>query len=139
MGGSCMRTRCIRLTRGMDIYESLKRLANEEDISAACVLSMVGCVSRARLRCAGGDRFYELSGPLEIVSCTGTVSRERVHVHVAFSDRALRTMGGHLKEGCIVDTTAEIVLLLMEDTRFLSVFDPETGYNELKIETVEEE
>jgi len=130
-------TLCTRLRRGDDIYMNLKRIAEENEISAACVLSMVGCVSKARLRCAGGEAFIDLPGPLEIVSCTGTLSKDRIHIHASFSNRTLNTFGGHMREGCIVDTTAEVVLFIMDDTRFLSRFDEMTGYNELEIQAVE--
>ena len=133
-----MRTVACRLRHGEDIYESLQRIAREERISAACVVCMVGCVTKARIRRAGGDGITELDGPLEIVSVTGTVSRERTHVHVSFSDREYRVWGGHMKEGCIVDTTAELVLLVMDDIRFLKEFDESTGYHELKIQALEE-
>ncbi len=128
-----MRTLCKRLTMGDDLYASLNALAKENDISAGCVVSLVGCLKRAVIRRAGGDRFVEIEGPLEIVSSTGTISRERAHIHISVADKTLATFGGHMREGCIVASTAEVVLLIMDDTRFSGEFDPLTGYNELTI------
>lgn len=132
-----MRTLCARFTRGTDLYKGLQALANENAVTASAIVSLVGCVSRATVRAAGAEETCTIPGPLEIVSATGTLSRERIHVHAAFSDRGLSVYGGHMKEGCIVDTTAEVVLLVMDDTRFAKAFDESTGYNELRIETME--
>lgn len=134
-----MRTICARFTRGTDLYEGLKTLAAENAVTAAGIVSLVGCVSCATVRTAGAEAILSIPGPLEIVSATGTVSRERVHVHAAFSDKKLNALGGHMKPGCVVDTTAEVILLVMDDTRFSGAFDPATGYNELCIELTEAE
>ena len=43
-------------------------------------------------------------------SLTGTLSPTGHHLHMSISDRDCRTYGGHVLEGCIVRTTAELVL-----------------------------
>ena len=45
----------------------------------------------------------------------------------------MRTIGGHLCPGTLVNTTCEVVLLALEGVQFARVFDPETGYHELDI------
>ena len=40
-------------------------------------------------------------------------------------------MGGHVTRGCIVRTTAEVLLALLPDWRFDREPDPVTGYREL--------
>ena len=42
-------------------------------------------------------------------------------------------MGGHLKDGCIVDTTAEICIEIFDEIKFKREFDESTGYKELVI------
>ena len=79
------------------------------------MVACVGCVSRARVRDAGGERILEICAPMEIVSVTGTVSIHRTHLHIALSREDLGAVGGHLVCGCIVNTTAEVVLLELED------------------------
>lgn len=128
-----MRAYALRLVHGQDIRRELMRFAGEKHIAAAALLSMVGCVSRARLRDATGVRVRDLDGDREIVSATGTVSAARTHVHIALADENLCTLGGHLADGCIVNTTAEIVLLELGGLRFSGAFDPQTGYDELLI------
>jgi len=125
--------RCFRLSRGQDLLLEIEAFAKKEAIAAGVVLSAVGCVSIARLRDASGSVVRELNEALEIVSLMGTVSAERTHAHASFSREDLSTLGGHLMPGCIVNTTAEIVIALVEGFEFGSVFDEETGYAELAI------
>ena len=40
---------------------------------------------------------------------------------------------GHLKDGCIVNTTAEIVLNIFDNIKFKREYDENTGYDELII------
>ena len=129
-----MKHHVFRLHRGADLLESIKAYAEENDIQAAVIASCVGCLSVARLRDASGVNIRTIEDHLEIVSATGTVSRERTHLHIALSREDLSTIGGHLVPCCIVNTTAEIVLIELPGMRFAKEFDPETGYNELKIE-----
>jgi hypothetical protein len=48
----------------------------------------------------------------------------------------LSTIGGHLVEGCLVNTTAEIVILELNNFEFSSKFDEKTGYDELLINKI---
>lgn len=128
-----MKCHAFRLHRGDDLRQSMEQYAQEHRIPAAVILSCVGCVSRARLRDASGVRMQEINEHCEIVSATGTISEERLHIHVSLSREDLTTLGGHLAYGCIVNTTAEVVLLELEHVSFGKVFDPETGYDELDI------
>jgi predicted DNA-binding protein with PD1-like motif len=43
-------------------------------------------------------------------------------------------MGGHLKTGCIVRTTCELVIGILDDITFKRKTDPETGFDELTLE-----
>lgn len=126
-----MKTICLRLHRGDDLLLSIRRIARERKIPAAVVLSAVGCVTKARVRDASGIRKQDIPEHCEILSLNGTVSQERCHLHIALSKEDLSTVGGHLVEGCIINTTCELVLGLCEGWRIDSEFDPETGYDEL--------
>ena len=70
---------------------------------------------------------------MEVVSLTGTVSENRCHLHISLSLEDLSVIGGHLMPGCIVNTTAEVVLCEIDSLSFAKEFDADTGYNELKI------
>ena len=126
-----MKTICKRLHRGDDLLQFIRALAREHDIAVGVVLSGVGCVSRARVRDASGVTVRGLDGRFEIVSLTGTVSAARCHVHIALSGEDLSTVGGHLCEGCIVNTTCELVLGVLDGVAYAVEQDAQTGYDEI--------
>lgn len=121
----------LRLRPGQDLKQSLDSWAHENAIQAAVVLTCVGSLQRAALRLANqpGPTVYE--GKFEIVSLTGTLSAHGSHYHIAISDSLGQTLGGHLMEGSLVYTTAEIALGILPWLRFERRFDPESGYDEL--------
>ncbi|MFH0712792.1 MAG: PPC domain-containing DNA-binding protein [Candidatus Jorgensenbacteria bacterium] len=123
-----------RLKPGEDLREEIEKIVKENDIQAGCILSVVGSLSRASLRMADGKKIKSWDKPFEIVAGTGTVSVNGCHIHIAISDNDGNVFGGHLKEGCVVRTTAEIVLLVFSEAKYKRIFDEETGYNELKVE-----
>lgn len=67
---------------------------------------------------------------VEIVSLMGTVSEHGSHLHASLAHRDLSVFGGHLRPGCLVNTTAEIVLAELPDTVFTRERDEATGYEE---------
>ena len=133
-----MKTHVFRLRRGSDLLKALQEYARTRRIAAGTVVSGVGCVTRARVRDASGVTVRELNEPLEIVSLMGTLSAARTHLHIALDREDLTVLGGHLMEGCIVNTTAEVVLLELDGVRFGAEWDGETGYDELAILSLEE-
>ena len=128
-----MKTHAFRLHRGDDLLLSIRDYAAAHNIRAAAIVSGVGCVTRSVIRDASGVTTHTLSGRYEIVSMTGTVSCERTHLHISLAGEDMRVLGGHLCEGTIVNTTSEVVLMEIEGVTFSKEFDPQTGYNELKI------
>ena len=126
-----MKTICKRLRRGEDLLCAIQALAEQEKIAAGVVLSAVGCVSKARVRDASGVNLRDISEHCEIISLNGTVSAKRCHLHIALSKENLSTVGGHLVEGCIINTTCELVVGVLDGWEIDKEFDPETGYHEL--------
>lgn len=126
-----MKTICCRLHRGDDLREKIEQIAKEQKIAAGVVLSGVGCVSRARVRDASGVNVRQIDEHCEIVSLNGTVSAARCHIHIALSKEDLSTVGGHLMPGCIVNTTVELVLGILEGVEYGVEQDAETGYDEI--------
>lgn len=121
----------VRLHRGDDLLKAIKELALEKNIKAGVVLSAVGCVLKARLRDASGVTIRDIEEHCEIVSLNGTVSEKRCHLHLALSKEDLSTIGGHMTEGCIINTTCELVIAELPGQRIDVEFDEETGYDEL--------
>ena len=122
---------CVRLRRGDDLMLSIKELCKEKNIAAGVVLSAVGCISKGRVRDASGVTVRDIKEHCEIVSLDGTVSAKRCHLHISLSKEDLSTIGGHLCEGCIINTTCELVIAEIPETRIDKEFDAETGYDEL--------
>ena len=122
---------CIRLKRGEDLLDTIKRICKEKNIQSGVVLSGVGCISSGRVRDASGVRIREIAEHCEIVSLNGTVSAARCHVQIALSKEDLSTIGGHLCSGCIVNTTCELVIGELPGVTFDEEADAETGYDEL--------
>lgn len=126
-----MKTICKRLRRGDDLLSSIQSLAEEYQISAGIVLSAVGCISKGCVRDASGVTLRKIDEHCEIVSLNGTVSKARCHLHIALSREDLSTIGGHLVKGCIINTTCELVLGILDGWSIDTEFDAETGYTEL--------
>jgi predicted DNA-binding protein with PD1-like motif len=128
-----MRTIALRLGPGADLRGELLGLADREGVRAGWVLTCVGSLSRVRLRLASGAEHRTWQGPFEIVALTGTLSPDGGHLHLAVADHQGRTVGGHLAEGCVVRTTAEVVLGADDRLVFAREHDPATGYDELVV------
>ena len=122
---------CTRLHRGDDLFLSIREIAEREHIKAAVVISAVGCVLKGRVRNAGATAIIDIPEHCEIVSLNGTVSEVRTHLHIALAKADLSVVGGHLTEGCIVDTTCELVLMEIPNVEYGMAYDEQTGYNEL--------
>lgn len=134
-----MRQITFRLGPGQLLKEEIERSARETPIRAGVLLSIVGGLDMAVLRMAGATPEKQvvrsIPGPLEIVAGTGTLSADGCHIHVALSDADGEVVGGHLKDGCIVGTTAEIVLGIFDDVRYRRRHDDATGFPELHVES----
>lgn len=126
-----MNTFCVRLHRGDDLLCCIEKLARQNHIKAGVMLSAVGCLTEAKVRNAGGRDIDTIPDPCEIVSLMGTVSEERCHLHISLSLEDLYTVGGHLVNGCIVNTTCELVVASLDGWEFTAEDDPATGYDEI--------
>ena len=108
---------CFRLTKGSDLKKEIENYSVNNKISGV-ILCAVGCLSKLTIRLADGKSILEKEGMFEIVSVTGTLSEDGVHIHISVADELGNTIGGHLKDGCIVNTTSEIVLEIIENITF---------------------
>jgi len=129
-----MEIEVLRLRPGTDLRGSIEEFAAARTLAAGFIVSAVGSLSRASLRYAGKNEAALIVRPLEIVSLSGTLSPQGCHLHASVSDDAGNVLGGHVLEGCVVRTTAEIVVGIPADLRFSREIDPETGYRELVVQ-----
>ena len=127
-----MKEYAIRLVRGDDLKASIEKICKENDFDTAIVLSGVGCLSKVHIRLAKAVSELSVEEDFEIVSLNGTVSKGQGHIHIALSDEIGNAIGGHLMEGCIVNTTCELVLGVLEDYTSVREYDDNTGYDEIK-------
>ncbi len=127
---------CFRLRKGNDLKKELENFAIKNNISGV-ILSCVGCLDKLNIRLAEANDYLVKEGAFEIVSVTGTLSKNGVHIHISVSDKFGNTFGGHLMEKCIVNTTAEVALLEFKQFKFEREFDETTGYKELAIHRIE--
>lgn len=132
-----MKTYAFRLSPQMDLKKELVRFTKENNIKAGVILSAVGSLSAAKIRLADERVEAEFDSKFEIVSLTGTLCQDGVHLHISISDSKGKVIGGHLLDGCIIYTTAEMVIGVIENIVFSREYDCETGFNELKITSVE--
>lgn len=128
-----METLPLRLNPGDDLRASVVAALAASGHNAGFVLQGIGSLSVAQLRYAGVPQSTELRGDFEILTLAGSVSPDGAHLHMSVSDAEGRVLGGHVGPGCIVRTTAELLLALLPGHRFSRELDPLTGYAELKI------
>eukprot|EP00471_Norrisiella_sphaerica_P002568 CAMPEP_0184485702 /NCGR_PEP_ID=MMETSP0113_2-20130426/7283_1 /TAXON_ID=91329 /ORGANISM="Norrisiella sphaerica, Strain BC52" /LENGTH=528 /DNA_ID=CAMNT_0026867271 /DNA_START=152 /DNA_END=1738 /DNA_ORIENTATION=- len=122
---------CVRLKPGADLLKSLEKYASMKGIEAGYVQACVGSTATTVLRPAGVKTPRVFNGKYEIVSMSGTISKDGCHIHLSIADPACAVYGGHLLEGTLVRTCAEIVIGNVEGMTFLRKLDKDTGYDEL--------
>ncbi|MBS3051318.1 MAG: DNA-binding protein [Candidatus Aenigmarchaeota archaeon] len=128
-----MKLYALRLRPNQDLKKELIKFTKENKIQSGFIITCVGSLRKATLRMADENIVKDYENRFEINSLSGTLCQDDVHLHVSLSDENGSEIGGHLKEGCIIYVTAEIVIGEAEDMLFSREFDKETGFNELEI------
>ena len=137
---------CFRLHPNTSLMSSLKQAASiilSKHNTSAFILTAVGSLQDVTIRLANASRFSEEKDDgtncikrykqrFEIVSLTGTLSRDGVHIHISLSDADGNVIGGHLIDG-VVFTTCEVVLGSALGVDFVREVDQDTGYTELVV------
>ncbi len=127
----------IRLTPGQDLRQAIEAAVLGQYGQAAFVVCGIGSLSKATLRFAGQAQAEVLTADLEILSLSGSIAVRdalaQAHLHMSVSTSTGQVLGGHVAPGCVVRTTAEILLALLPDWRLTREMDASTGYNELVV------
>ncbi|MDJ0735241.1 MAG: DNA-binding protein [Nostocaceae cyanobacterium] len=131
-----MKILAIRLKPEADLKQSLKEFSLQKDIKSGFILTAVGSLKQANIRFANEENSKVLQEEFEIISLNGTLSTSGLHLHIAIADKNGQIIGGHVNDGCIIYTTAEIVIGTTEEFTFLRNFDEQTGYQELEIKVM---
>ncbi len=116
----------LKLDPGSDPRQRLEQEARERGFSGF-VVSAVGNLSRTSLRFPGQPRPTVLEGEHEIISLTGSVDPEGVHLHLSVSDGEGRVTGGHLETGSRVHTGAELLVALVQPAAIAAPFPASQG------------
>lgn len=122
-----------RLKPGQDLLVQIEHEAAESGMQAGVILTCVGSLTQAVVRLADKDSASRFRGPFEILSLAGTVSVFGSHLHICLADGEGHAIGGHVLQGCLIHTTAEISLLYFKDQVFKREMCRESGYPELAV------
>lgn len=123
-----------RLRPGQDLKAGIEAVVAENKLQACALVACTGSLRTASLRFAGRGESAVVEGPFEICSLSGTLSADGgTHLHMSLADLDGRMIGGHLLLGCVIHTTAEIVLAELTDLQFERIPDESTGYRELYV------
>ena len=123
-----MKELAFRLERGDDLKKNIEERCKD---CTAIILCGVGCVYHFKLRMAEATSYMEREENCEIVSLTGTVCRGKAHIHMSLSEDSGNCLGGHMEYGCLINTTCEVVLGILEEYDAKRSFDEKTGYDEI--------
>jgi uncharacterized protein len=115
-------TMFVRIDRGEEILEEMKKAAEAEHVKLATV-SALGALSSMAVGVYDVEKKQyfgnEFSGALEIVSLTGTITTMNggyySHIHLAAADDKGNVFGGHMNKG-IVSATCEMVITVIDGT-----------------------
>ena len=129
------KTHAFRLKPGQDLKNEIESYLKANDIRAGWINCGVGSLTDYNIRFANQPEGSKGSGHFEIVSLTGTVSVNGSHIHISISDSTGKTIGGHLLNGNLVYTTAEIVIQESEELVFTREKDGSTPWEELRVKT----
>lgn len=131
---SAMTVHVIRLRPGEDLKKSLEAYVKTNNIEAAVILSCVGSLDVASVRFANRPEATTIPGKLEITSLVGTLAKSSgSHIHLTAADGDGIARGGHLMDGSLVYTTAEIAIGELTSVQFTREKDPTYGYHELVV------
>jgi uncharacterized protein len=127
-----METLPLRIPPGADLRRTLEAVEGD----ARFVIAGIGSLSEVALRFAGAPSALPRSGAFEILTLSGSLSADGAHLHASVADADGRVAGGHVAYGCIVRTTAEVLLVPLPGWALTRERDAATGYPELVVRPV---
>lgn len=126
----------IRLKPGEDLKCALATYVSNNNLIAAAIVTCVGSLAKVNLRLANAKEYYQQINNFEIVSLVGTLAKTGLHLHISIADENGKVIGGHVMDGNIIHTTAEIVIIELMNYQFKREYESTTGYKELEIKTL---
>jgi uncharacterized protein len=123
----------LRLHPGDDLKQALESWLELPAGGSGWVVSGIGSLTVAQLRLAGRTEPSVFDRDLEILTLQGSLCRGGSHIHITVADAYGAVLGGHLCEGSVVRTTAEVLAARLPQWQLQRAVDPTTGYRELEI------
>lgn len=124
----------LRLPPGADLRRSLEELAHARFPDGAFVVCGIGSLSDPKLRLAGEDGETAYAGPFEILTLSGTLTRQGAHLHMSIASATGEVRGGHVPYGNRVRTTCELLLAESAGWGLGREHDGATGFLELAVQ-----
>jgi predicted DNA-binding protein with PD1-like motif len=129
----------IRCDRTDEIVETIKKVANENNIKLASVTG-IGAVNKATIGLFDPNtkeyHSTQITKDMEITGLVGNITRMDgevyLHTHITLTDSSYNAFGGHLTAAW-VSCTAEIIIDII-DGEVGRCFNDEIGLNLLKFE-----
>ena len=127
----------LRFDRGEEIVSGLAVFAAQERIPGAS-FTAIGAAEKVVISFySGRTKKYEdmlIKDELEISALSGNIAWKEnepvVHAHGVFSDRNMKSFGGHVKK-CVVSFTCEVALSVFSK-KIERMYDKTTGLNLLR-------
>ena len=123
----------VRLKPDQDLKNQIQVECQKQNVAAGFVVSGIGSLKALKIRLANSNTVLEKNEKFEILTLQGSVSKDGLHLHISVADQNGQVLGGHLMPGCLIYTTAEILLMPLKDYEFNRAQDPKTGFLELEI------
>ena len=130
-----------RLFEGEELYESIEKIAVDEHINCATVLITGGfrkadvVVGPSQEKPKIEPEHMDFTGPGEVLG-VGTIycddKRPRLHLHAAMG-KSGRNLVGCPRGGAKIFLILEVTIIEIEGIEATRTFDPETGWNLLRI------
>ncbi len=128
-----IKTHAFRLKPGDDLKKEIQAFVLYRGIQAGWISCGVGSLTNYHIRFANQSQGNRDAGNFEIVSITGTVSVNGLHIHINVSDSTGKTIGGHLLDENYIYTTAEIIIQEADELIFTREKDGTSSWKELQI------
>ena len=126
----------VRILPGQDLNITIRNYVNRLKIEAGWIITCVGSLTNYNIRFANQPSGTNDKGRFEIVSLTGTLSFNGNHIHICIADGTGKAIAGHLLDGCIVYTTAEIIITESGKYIFKRENDGSSPWKELQIKQI---
>ena len=90
------------------LLEGIRQAAKATGIHTGAVISGLGSLTRANLSLLGQK--VEMEQKLEIMQFNGVIAAGEPHIHITLADASGRFHGGHVNDGCMINTVAELTI-----------------------------